>query len=436
MSLEEWIATDERKRAGGQGTVARVRHQVDGRVGALKRLHDERKTETERRYRFLAEVSGLRALAANGVPAVLDANEQEWENPDAELYLVMEFIDGPTMQEFAQKLPPTLDQALAATLRILDILETSHQLPLFHRDLKPDNVIFRHGRWEDPVLVDFGIAWYHNDPDIDFRTPDGSELGNRFLRLPEFAPAGEHRDLRSDVAMAAGLLFFMVSGRAPRTLVDAGGRHPHEVVPIRPAVLEDSRWPRLSRLLRIAFQQRIEARFQSAQEFSARLAHLDGDNDVPQDDLDAEIARYIETANSAVARERSEAAPAMEGASLALYGELNRLWTGVGLQNGGQNPTFKNGGATNEFYCVVSRQGQADPVVVLRHKIELLDGRLRATWSIDGAEPVLEFEGSSADCDGLREVLLASARKLSSSVIRNLTDRLTPPTDLKPFFNR
>lgn len=361
---------------------------------------------------------------------MLEANEQEWEKLDTELYLVMDLIDGPTMQELAQASPPTLDQALAATLRILEILEFGHQVPVLHRDLKPDNVIFRLGRWEDPVLVDFGIAWYSNHPDVNFRTPEGSELGNRFLRLPEFAPNGEHRDLRSDVTMAAGLLFFMLSGRAPRTLVNADGCHPHEVIPsfVRPAVLEDSRWPRLSHVLRVAFQQRIEARFQSAREFSTRLTQLDGDKDAPQDNLDAEIARYIDATNSALARERSEAAPAMERASQALYVELDRIWTGVGLQQGGQNPTFTNGGATNEFYCLVSRRGQVDPAIVFRHKIELLDGRLRANWSIDGAESDLEFNGPSADDEGLREAVLASARRLSSSVIRELTNKLTPET--------
>jgi len=435
VSLEDWIVADGPKRPGGQGTVVKVRHRANGRVGALKRPHESRQAETERRHRFLVEVSGLHAMAANGVPAVLEANELKWKEVDTELYLVMDFIDGPTMQDLVQKSPPSLDQALAATLRILEILEAGHQIDLCHRDLKPDNVILRNGRWEDPVLVDFGIAWYRDQPDADFRTPDGSELGNRFLRLPEFAPGGKHRDPRSDVAMAAGLLFFMLSGRAPRTLVSAGGYHPHEVnpSPIRPEILKDSRWLRLSRVLLVAFQYRIEARFQSASECSTQLTRLDGDKSVPQDDLDEEIARYIDTIKSAIARERSEAAPAMEQASQALYGELHRIWTGVGLQHGGQNPTFKNGGSRNEFYCVVSKQGQDDPVVVFRHKIELFDGRLRASWSIDGAGSGLEFDGSAADGDGLREALLASARNLSSSVIRELTDKLTPPADLKPF---
>ena len=60
MSLEDWAVMDEEGGACGQGTVAKVRHRVDGRMGALKRLHET--GQTERRYRFLAEVSGLGAM--------------------------------------------------------------------------------------------------------------------------------------------------------------------------------------------------------------------------------------------------------------------------------------------------------------------------------------------------------------------------------------
>lgn len=436
MSLEDWILEKGQKRlGGGQGTVAMVRHRVDGRVGALKRLHDAK--PTERRYRFLTEISGLRAMTSDGIPAVYEANETEWQNPDAELYLVMEFIDGSTMQQLVQKRPPTLDQAVAATRKILAILEAGHRLPLLHRDLKSDNVIMRHNKWEDPVLVDYGIAWYRDLPDVGYRTPEGKEYGNRFLRLPEFAPGGRHYDLRSDVTMAAGLLYFMLSGKAPRTIIDEDGYHPHEraASPMRAAVLKDPRWHRLSRIFRIAFQQRIEARFQDAKELAHQLDQLDGEKSVPEDDLDAEISRYNEVINSAVARERAEAAEPMEKASQELYGELNRIWTSAGLQQGGQSPTFKNGGATHEFYCVVSKQGQSDPTVLFRHKIELLDGRLRATWSIgDATPPILMFNGSFADGEGLREALAKSARNMAGAVIGALTDKLTPQSDLKPFF--
>lgn len=433
MALEEWIPLGGEQPAGGQGYVSRVKNRTDGRIGALKRQHQSK--ATERRYRFLTEVNALRAMDGNGVPKVLEANDADWENPDAELYLVMEFIDGPTLSESVSKSLPTLDQALASTVRMLEILGAGHRLPVHHRDLKPDNVILRAGRWDDPVLVDLGIAWFGGEEDVGFQTPAGSELGNRFLRLPEFAPGGQHRDARSDLAMAAGLLFFMLTGRAPRVPVDEDGRHPHEwqPSPVPASILNDKRWLGLSGILHVAFQQRLDARFATAEEFANRLLQLGSPKAMPVDDLDAELSRLKALNTTALAREREEVGPAMAAANRKLYDELQKIWTNAGLEQGGQNPVFKEGGGTNEFYCVVSRQGQTDPNVIFRHRIEVRDARLIVSWSIDNGTPHFEFSCSSAEGGRLVEETLAVARKHAGSVIRALNDKLTPPAKLDAF---
>lgn len=435
MAFDEWLVAGGDAKAGGQGYVQKVRHVVNGRVGALKRLHGDAARQTERRYRFLTEVGGLRVMAGNGVPLVLEANEGHWENKNEELYVVMEFIDGPTMFDLVQSEPPTLDEALTCTIRILSILAAGHELSLNHRDLKPDNVMLRNRRWEDPILVDLGIAWNGSAADNGFKTPVNREMGNRFLRLPEFAPGGEHKDPRSDLAMAAGLLFFMLSGRAPRVLLDHEGRHPHEVTPspIRPEVSEDRRWPRLNHLLRVAFQQRLEHRFRDAHEFAARLTELSEESPMEPDDLETQIARFRELTESSLARERAEAAPGMEKANTELCNALSQMWRSVGLQWGGQNPVFKNAGAANEFYCVVSQQGHTDPHVLFRHRIELRDGRVLGTWEIDQGGPRMSFDGPAADYDALRELLMLKARYLASVVVRELNAKLQPASDLRPF---
>ncbi|SOZ17204.1 serine/threonine protein kinase [Cupriavidus taiwanensis] len=436
MALDDWQIADGDKRAGGQGYVQKVHHVLDGRVGALKRLHGDSARQTERRYRFLTEVGGLRAMAENGVPRVFEANEGLWEDKNVELYVVMEFIDGPTMSDLVRSAPPTLDDALACTIRILSILASSHKLSLHHRDLKPDNLMMRNGRWTDPVLVDLGIAWHGSAPESGFKTPIDRELGNRFLRLPEFAPGGEHKDPRSDLAMVGGLMFFMLTGRAPRVLLDHEGRYPHEASPspVRPAVAEDRRWPRMSHVLRVAFQHRLEHRFRDADEFAARLTELNKGSSMEPDDLENEIARLKELTESSLARERAEAAPGMENANRELCRALDEIWRSAGLQWGGQNPVFKSAGAANEFYCVVSQQDHTDPHVLFRHRIELRDGRVLATWEIDQRTPAKSFEGPAADCDAMRQALLLNARQLASLVIRELNAKLQPAADLRAFF--
>ena len=437
MALEDWKVTEAGERRGGQGVVRKVIHRQNGRVGALKQLHGEAPKQRERRYRFLVEVGGLRVLNGHGVPRVIEANEQSWEDKNVELYLVMEFIEGPTLQDAVQAKFPTVDEAVATTSRLLSVLDEGHKLPLHHHDLKPDNLILRNGDWNDPVLVDLGTAW-KGDEEAGYKTPDGKELGNRFLRLPEFAPGGEHHDARSDVAMAAGLMFFMLSGRAPRTLVDHEGKHPHEREPssIRADVRADERWPGLRSILRVAFQHRIEARFRDAGEFAGRLAALDSEKGKVADELDQEIARLQENLNSALSRQRAEAGPTMKAASAELYQELTQLWDQAGLMQGGQHPTFMRAGATTEFYCVVSRLDHAQPNVLFRHIVELIDERLQARCSNDDGQAEVYHEGPAADDEGLRAAMLENARRIAGGVIRRLIEKLEPVADLKPFLGR
>ncbi len=106
MALEDWQFISTPSRRGGQREVRKVHHVAEGHDGALKQLHGEEAVKQEPRYRFLTEVSGLRAMNGNGVPTVLDANEEGWRDKAADLYLVMEFIEGPTLGELVRRERP------------------------------------------------------------------------------------------------------------------------------------------------------------------------------------------------------------------------------------------------------------------------------------------------------------------------------------------
>ncbi|MNI97151.1 hypothetical protein D3C73_1557420 [compost metagenome] len=82
---------------------------------------------------------------------------------------------------------------------------------------------------------------------------------------------------------------------------------------------------------------------------------------------------------------------------------------------------------------MVSQQGHTDPHVLFRHRIELQDGRILASWEIDQGTPVVSFEGPAADYDAMREALMLKARQLAGLVIRELNTKLLPASDLRPF---
>lgn len=432
MALEDWIIVEQAAHKGGQGYVQKVHHRDNGRVGALKLLHAEPEPSTERRYRFLSEVSALRVLNGLGAPLVIDANETAWQDKNVKLYLVMEFIEGPTLTSLVSKSRPSLDQAILATKTVVSILGNGHRFLVHHRDIKPDNVMMRESSWDDPVLVDLGIAWYGGDAQTEFETPNGQELGNRFLRLPEYAPNGDHHDARSDLTMTAGLLYFMLAGMAPRQLVDQQGQHPHERFPspFNSKLISDVRWRSVERFFYIAFQQDIGARFQTAGEVLEALARIDEAPKLNADDLEAELAKLRELSESKMMRDRAAAAPSMEKSSKTLSLELDRIWENAGLMAAAVYPRFTEHGATFVIECRVSLKGHDDPSVWFRHNVRLLDGRLIATWHVDQGSPEISHQGSAADTVGLEDALLAKSRQIAAEVIRLLMIKLQPPATL------
>jgi serine/threonine protein kinase len=244
-----WELVYPRAKQGGQGAVRQVRSRSDVRFGALKTLHERNQASTERRFRMQQEVNALKAIG-HGVPQVFETNAEAWADKAVPLYVVMEWVPGPTLSERVAERPMALDEAVDLARALLSIVERSHGLGVVHRDLKPDNTILRDGDPRIPILVDFGIAWMKpGDEPRPFETDLGQEMGNRYLRLPENSPGRESRDPRSDVTLVAGLLIYALSGFTPRVLLGERGRQPHEAASDRipSSTTEDRRWSKLRR---------------------------------------------------------------------------------------------------------------------------------------------------------------------------------------------
>lgn len=135
---------------GGMGTVFLGRGP-DGKHVAVKVIRPEYCHNNEFRARFRSEVNRARQVPSFCTAAVLDAD------PDSETpYLVVEYVDGPSLKEVVDDQGPMSAGDLhSMAVGVAAALIAIHDAGVIHRDLKPGNVLLSLGL---PKVIDFGIA--------------------------------------------------------------------------------------------------------------------------------------------------------------------------------------------------------------------------------------------------------------------------------------
>lgn len=186
----------------------------------ILKLPESNNLSKERKFRLKREIEALKLLDGHGVPKLVEACV------DNDVFIIMEYIKGKTLAEYVGGRPLSFNKAIGFLKKIISIIDRAHSIGLFHRDIKPDNIIIRDVN-EEPVIIDFGICWLQNGAD-DFKTKTNIELGNRFLRLPELSKGSNVTISTSDVTFLVGILFYMLSGEAPNILLNENGELPHQ----------------------------------------------------------------------------------------------------------------------------------------------------------------------------------------------------------------
>jgi non-specific serine/threonine protein kinase/serine/threonine-protein kinase len=204
MQLGPWILQEPIGRGGSGEVWLGVRN--DGRFEqqvAVKLLRD---WEPDDVPHFLREQRLLARLDHAGIARLLDAGSTQAGQP----YMVMEFVAGTTLTEYARRHALDLDARLALFLQVCEAVAFAHRHLIVHRDLKPQNILVREdGR---VALLDFGIA----------RLMDGV-AATRATRTQRFTPqyaapeqlAGDAETTSTDVYALGLLLHELLAGRAP-----------------------------------------------------------------------------------------------------------------------------------------------------------------------------------------------------------------------------
>ena len=198
---------------GAMGRVYRAFQRGIDRDVAVKILHRELSANAQLVSRFTREAKVASRLQHPNVVQVLLAGQL----PDRALYMVMEYLDGLSLQSALAAaggaLP--LNRALHIALQLCEAAGEAHAQGIVHRDLKPENVMLvRRGSDPDYVKVlDFGIARI-NWGEQSVATAAGLIFGTARYISPEGAQ-GNAVGPASDVYSIGTLLFQMLSGRTP-----------------------------------------------------------------------------------------------------------------------------------------------------------------------------------------------------------------------------
>lgn len=193
----------------GEGGMAEVWSAQDtslGREVAVKLMHPQMARSEDGRFaeRFHRECRVTAGLQHANVPVVYDAGEH-----DGQLYLVMQRIVGPTLEEFMLSHHPLPLTAVAAVgAQICSALAAAHDAGLVHRDLKPANVMM--AGTGVLMVMDFGVVAV-NAPDTTRLTATGHTVGTAAYMAPEQAAFGT-ADARTDLYALGCILFELLAG--------------------------------------------------------------------------------------------------------------------------------------------------------------------------------------------------------------------------------
>ncbi len=190
---------------GGMATVYAATHRNAKRF-AVKMLHPELSKNEDVRARFLREGYVANKIEHPGAVDVLDDDTTD----DGEAFLVMELLEGCTVEQMADAIGGKLEMkaALAITYQLLDILAAAHDMSIVHRDIKPANLfVLADGTLK---VFDFGIARLR---DATSQTATGaSVLGTPAFMAPEQAISAAEVDGRTDIYAVGATIFMLVSG--------------------------------------------------------------------------------------------------------------------------------------------------------------------------------------------------------------------------------
>jgi Tol biopolymer transport system component/predicted Ser/Thr protein kinase len=261
--------------AGGMGEVYRATDTRLDRVVALKVLPSHLSSNPELRERFDREARTISSLSHPHICTLYDVGHHDGID-----YLVMEFVEGESLEQRLKKGPLPLDQTLRYGIEIAEALDKAHRQGIVHRDLKPANIMITKS---GAKLLDFGLAKIvaPETPVVQLShlptaqrqlTQEGAILGTFQYMAPEQLE-GQEADARTDIFALGTVLYEMATGRhafegKTKTSLIAAivDREPPAMSTIRPMTP-----PAFERVVKTCLAKDPDDRWQSARDVAKEL---------------------------------------------------------------------------------------------------------------------------------------------------------------------
>ena len=263
---------------GAMGTVWAALHTTLGQRVAIKLISGDQSNSADARTRFRLEAKAAARLRSRHVVAVYD----DGETPDGTPYIVMEFLDGETLeQRLERQRDVSLSEAVRITTHVARALARAHAQNIVHRDLKSGNIFL--AKTEDDEIgwvakvLDFGVAKL-TDAHGPSTTKTGMIVGTPLFMSPEQIRGASHVDHRADLYSLGMVFYNMVTGAHAFD----GPSYSDVLVSICTQTLPDIRltapWlpPGVRSWFDKACAREREARFQSADEMIEALLEAVG----------------------------------------------------------------------------------------------------------------------------------------------------------------
>ncbi len=253
---------------GGMGAVFKAEHPTLDRAVIIKKLTTADSQDIIERFRREAKI--MMDFRNEHIVQVYDHFKE-----DNAYFIVMEYVDGITLEDLIQKKRYLSNQAASLIFcEICKALKYAHDQNVIHRDIKPANILISN----DGVvkLVDFGVSTSLDGDTSDGLTRAGMTIGTPSYLAPEQIANAKNRDKRTDIYSMGVMFYEMVVGKKPFQ----GGFTPEIIVSIEkgkytpPRKINPKISPLVQRVVKKAMHHKVKKRFQDLGQIQAKFSKL------------------------------------------------------------------------------------------------------------------------------------------------------------------